>query len=201
MKLTEHRVWSRSTLFFFRASTLTQHILRNTRSSQTYNRSIRCSSVRGTSLNCNFPPETGRVRSYKWFCSTVLFSTVHTFNFYRPVLTLVLVAHHSIPFCLNFVAVRVDSVGKCCGANLGSNLARPFGHSSPKTRKSTIMYHKTIEKITYCALLFWAHSTPHHPREFKIHMFLLCLSAWDVRFMLLRVCWETFYAYQSVPKT
>ena len=91
MKLTEHWVWSRSTFFFSRSSTLTQRILRNTRSSQTYNRSIRCSSVWGTSLKCNFPPETGRVRSYKWFCPTVLFSTVHTFNFYRPVFTLVLV--------------------------------------------------------------------------------------------------------------
>ena len=39
----------------------------------------------------NFPPETRRVRSYKCFCPTVLFSTVRAFNFYHPFLTLVLV--------------------------------------------------------------------------------------------------------------
>jgi hypothetical protein len=61
------------------------------------------------------------------------------------------VAHYSLPFSLNFLADRTDSVGKRCGGKLGSNSARPFGHSSPKMQKSTIMHCKTVKKITCCA--------------------------------------------------
>ena len=72
------------------------------------------------------------------------------------------VAHHSLPFCLNFRAVRTDSVGKRCDGKLGSTSGRPFGHSSPKTRKSTIMYCKTIKKITW-----GAHNKEHNSNQKK----------------------------------
>jgi hypothetical protein len=51
-------------------------------------------------------------------------------------------AHHSTRFRLNFLAVKMDSVGKRCGWKLGSTLACPFQVSSPKMIKCTIMYSK-----------------------------------------------------------
>ena len=54
--------------------------------------------------------------------------------------------HHFVLLCLDFLAVRMAFVRKRCGGKLGSTSGRPFGHSSPKTQKNTIMYCKTIKK-------------------------------------------------------
>ncbi len=67
------------------------------------------------------------------------------------------VAHHSICFCLSFLADRTDSVGKRCGA-------LPFGYSSLKMRKIG-------EKVQTCTV---KPSKNNLLRAQKKHNFLMC---------------------------